>query len=145
MYARAEGKSSSKKSSKSKKVRLVMNNKKDAQALIIGTWDEENSAQIKADLTVVGNPFLATRRVIELLNVGKYSGKYYVEEVTHTGNDGYESRAKLSRNAAFDEGAKFSLSNVTRTINKKRYSESEFSKITKEEPLTTFYDKVIRK
>jgi phage protein D len=144
MYNRSSGKSSGKKD-KSNKVKLVMKNAKDAQALIVGAWDEENSAQIKADLTVVGNPFLQARRVIELLNLGKYSGKYYVEEVTHSGGDGYESKARLSRNAAFDEGAKFSLSNVTQMVNTKKQSEDEFIKATKDSPYSKFYERLVIK
>ena len=121
--------------SEARLVRVPMRNKKEAQDILAGKWIREMEDQVTADLTIHGEPHLKARRVIEVLNVGIYSGKYYVKSVEHDSEGGYVSVAKLSRNAAFDKGAKYSKENILTLVNKERLSMPQYRKEARNKPV----------
>lgn len=121
-------------------VRVPMDNKAEAESIMAGKFDVEMEDQITADLVLEGSPHLKSRRVIEVLNVGKYSGKYYIKLVTHDDEGGYGSVAKLTRNATFDKGGKYSIENLNEKVNAERSSISEFQKETKGKRKNNFYE-----
>ena len=119
-------------------VRVPMKNRKQAEDIMAGAYIKEMEDQITADLVLIGQPHLTARRVIQVNNVGKYTGKYYVRSVSHSGKDGYTSTAHLTRNASFDKGGKYSRENVDSLVNKQRVSLAEYKAQVKKAKHKTF-------
>jgi phage protein D len=117
-----------KKLKKARLVRVPLRNKQEAEDVLGGRWIEETSDAITADMVLVGEPNIRARRVVQVDNVGPYTGKYYVKEVTHSfGSGPYESVAKLSRNAAFDdESGKYSINVLNGLVNRNRMERAAF-------------------
>jgi phage protein D len=134
-----------KKLKEARLVRVPLNTKSEAEDILAGVWIKEMEDQITAELHLTGEPHLVARRVIQVSNVGQYSGKYYVKSVTHSGKDGYTSVARLTRNAAFDKGQKYSRENIESVINKERPSVKQFLKVTKGKPKGQFYKRLFLK
>jgi phage protein D len=107
---------------------------KDAENSMIGAWIDMTKEQITADLTVIGEPALERRKVIYVGGIGKYSGNYYVEGVTHSSEGGYVSIAKLVRNAYFDLDFKNTEIHPLYKVNVKKPSKKEYLKTIEKNP-----------
>ena len=122
-----------KKLQQARLVRVPLTNAKEAEDVLGGKWLQEMDDAITADMVAVGEPNLRSRRVIEVSNVGPFTGKYYVKEVIHSAG-AYESVAKLSRNSAFDDGTgKYSIGNLNGLVNRNRKSLPAFLEQMKKE------------
>lgn len=125
-------------------VRIPCSTKKEAESILAGKYITEMEDQITADLYLVGEPKLKSKRVITINNAGKYSGKYYVKSVTHSfDGNGFITIVKLSRNASFDDGEKYSRQTLDSLVNKNRLSKKEFLEETKMSPLVQYYRKLL--
>lgn len=110
--------------------KVIANTKKEAENKLLGIYNIEMEDQIKAEMIVIGEPALASKRIIEVHGVKKYSGKYFVPNVIHTiSENGYISKANLVRNSQFDEGiTKFANDVIKTYINKNRLNLKQFFK-----------------
>ncbi len=124
-------------------VRQQVNTKAEAEDVLAGKYEEEMEHQITAELHLVGEPKLRSKRVIQMDNVDEYSGKYYVTHVKHS-SDGYTTIAQLTRNAAFDEGERYARKNIDSVVNRNRPSVSEFLAMTKNSPKADYYKTLLR-
>jgi len=61
----------------------------EADILAQALFDEVGGEFIQADARGIGNPQIRPGRMIELENMGKYSGRYYVTETRHFYDNGY--------------------------------------------------------
>ena len=119
--------------------------RKEAEDILAGKWVEEMSDQITAELHLVGEPHLKSKRVIIVNNVGKYSGRYYTKSVHHSNDGGYTTIAYLSRNSGFEDKAKYSKENIDTLINKNRLSNKEFLELVQKTPKGKYYSQLFRK
>lgn len=132
-----------KKLQKASIVRKTVNNLKDAQDMLAGKWIKEMEHQITAKLHLVGEPQLKARRTIYVDNVGKFTGRYYVQNVVHSEKGGYLSIAELTRNAMFDDGGQYSMSNIHTVVNENRPNIFDWIKETKGSPRGSFYEALL--
>ena len=118
------------KDSKGSRQIIHSDNSKKAQNILTGLYNQKMEEQITAKLVIVGDAELISKRVIEVLNVGKWSGKYFVKKVVQSINgSGFVSTAYLSRNSLFDNDSnRYSLSVINNMVNKTRFSVKQFFK-----------------
>ena len=109
---------------------IVANSKKEAESKLLGMYNTEMEDQIKAEMSVIGEPNLVSKRVIEVHGVKRYSGKYFVEKVIHTiSQNGYISKSYLTRNSEFDDDVgRFSQAVISTYVNKNRLNLMQFFK-----------------
>jgi phage protein D len=129
-----------------KLIHRPIKSKSECEDMLAGEHEKKTEAQITANLTVVGEPHLKSKRVIVIENAQKFSGKYYVNKVTHTGDGGYSSVAQLSRNALFSdsENEKFTDNYETILVNRERVTVSTYLKITGKSPRSSYYKRLLK-
>ena len=64
--------------------------------------DKANSQQVEGNLTVVGNTKLVAGNTVNLLNMGRFSGKYFIETARHRleRSSGYTTEITIKRSPA---------------------------------------------
>ena len=120
-------------------VKAQMKNEKDAEDIIAAQLAKNMEDQIEAELHLIGEPHLKSRRVVLVNNVQKYSGKYYVKRVVHTGGDGYMSIAYLTKNGADLTEARDKIQIEPMLVNRKRFSVKDYLAETKSSPGSRYY------
>ncbi|MEM6254097.1 MAG: VgrG-related protein [Cyanobacteria bacterium P01_D01_bin.156] len=60
----------------------------EAEQLAQALWQEVGGEFIQADAYAAGNPAIRVGKVVDLTNMGRYSGRYYITEVRHIYQDG---------------------------------------------------------
>lgn len=90
---------------------------KDVEARIIAAGNSQKAVverKLVVKIEVVGNPFLETSKVINILNVGKrWQGSWYIKAVSHlmTAGKGYTTQVELVKN-----GSKAGSSSVSGSV-----------------------------
>lgn len=107
---------------------IIANSKKEAENKLLGLYNATMDDQIKADMLVVGEPSLVSKRIIEVHGVKRYSGNYFVGKVIHTiSENGYISKGALTRNSEFDDDVgRFSQAVISTYVNKNRLNKKQF-------------------
>lgn len=70
--------------------------KADAERKITAAVNEANHGTTTMTMTIIGNAFLVASQCVTVVGLGKLSGKYYVDQVTHHVGNGYTVDLELS-------------------------------------------------
>lgn len=70
--------------------------KADAQRMIQAAVNEANHGATTMSLSMIGNAFFVASQCVTVVGLGKLSGKYYVDKVTHRVGSGYTMDLELS-------------------------------------------------
>lgn len=68
----------------------------DAQWKLTAAIDQANHGATKASISIPGNAALVASQCIDLVGLGKLSGKYYIDSITHNIGSGYTMDLELS-------------------------------------------------
>lgn len=68
----------------------------DAERKIKALVDNANHGSTKMSVTILGNASLYAGQCVEITDIGKMSGKYYIDKITHTIGNGYTMSLELS-------------------------------------------------
>lgn len=78
-------------------------NKADAERKITAAVANANHGATKLSLTIMGRPDLVASQCVTVVGIGRLSGKYFIDSITHTVGGGYTMDLELSLVEAMTE------------------------------------------